>query len=106
MADNIIKITADIDSAMPITMCVVICSLNANAPARIAVMGSNTLNTDAFVAPILRVDIANVEVETIVGKIANPNKFSQAVLPSRPVVIVLLLKIICVRKTTEPTIMV
>ena len=106
MADNIINTTADIDSAMPITMLVVISSLNANAPARIAVIGSNTLNTDAFVAPILRVDIARVEVETIVGRIANPNKLSQAVSPTRPAVMLLLLKIIRVRKTTDPTIIV
>ena len=87
-------------------MLVVIGSLKANAPAKIAVIGSNTLSTDAFVAPILRVEMANVDVDIIVGRIANPNKLIQAVLLSRPVVMGLPQKMIRARKIVEPTIMV
>ena len=46
-------------------------------------IGSNTPNTEALVAPIFRVAMANVAVETMVGKRAKPAKFSQ----SPPVVI-------------------
>lgn len=44
---------------------------NISVPTRIAVIGSNTPSTEALVAPIFRVAIANVAVETMVGNIAN-----------------------------------
>ena len=51
---------------MSMTMFVVSGSPNIIVPTRIAVIGSNTPSTDAFVAPILRVAIASVAVETII----------------------------------------
>ena len=68
---------------MPRRMFVVKGSPNISVPIRIAVIGSNTPNTEALVAPIFRVAMANVAVETMVGKRAKPAKFSQ----SPPVVI-------------------
>ena len=55
--------------AMPIPkrMFVVKGSPNISVPIRIAVIGSNTPNTEALAAPIFRVAMANVAVETIVG---------------------------------------
>ena len=72
---------------MPTRIFIVIGSLNAIAPIRIAVTGSNTPKTDALVGPILRVARANEAVETTVGRIANPNRLSHAVVPSIPVII-------------------
>ena len=57
---------------MPITMFEVKGSPNISVPTRMAVIGSNTPSTEAFVAPILRVAMASVAVETIVGSSANP----------------------------------
>ena len=54
--------------AMPQTIAGVSGSPKAIVPTRIAVIGSNTPNTDAFVAPILRVATASVPVEIIVGE--------------------------------------
>ena len=45
---------------MPTMMFVVSGSANIIVPTKIAVIGSNTPSTDAFVAPILRVAIARV----------------------------------------------
>ena len=59
---------------MPTTMLVVSGSPNITVPTRMAVMGSKTPSTEAFVAPILRVAIASVAVETIVGSNAKPTK--------------------------------
>ena len=53
-------------------------SPNIRVPTRIAVIGSNTPRTEAFVAPILRVATANVAVEMIVGSIARPIRLSQS----------------------------
>ena len=60
------KVTATIDIRIPITMLEVRASPNTNVPTRIAVIGSNTPNTDAFVAPMFLVAIARVAVDTIV----------------------------------------
>lgn len=68
---------------MPRRMFVVKGSPNISVPIRIAVIGSNTPSTEALVAPIFRVAMANVAVETMVGKRAKPAKFNQ----SPPVVI-------------------
>ena len=63
---------------MPRTMLVVRASPKTSVPTRIAVIGSNTPSTDALVAPILRVAIANVAVDIIVGKIAKPTRLPHA----------------------------
>ena len=55
-------------------------------PTRMAVIGSNTPKTDALVAPMLRVAMASVAVETMVGKMASPTKLSQSSLLSMPAV--------------------
>ena len=65
---DIIKVTA---MTMPITMFEVNGSPKISVPTRIAAIGSNTPSTEALVAPIFRVAIANVAVETMVGNIAN-----------------------------------
>jgi len=52
---------------MPRIMFVVKGSPNISVPTRIAVIGSKTPSTEALVAPIFRVAMANVAVETIVG---------------------------------------
>ena len=68
---------------MPRRMLVVKGSPNISVPTRIAVIGSNTPSTEALVAPIFLVAMANVAVETMVGNRAKPTRFSQ----SQPVVI-------------------
>ena len=88
---------------MPTMMFVVSGSANIIVPTRIAVIGSNTPSTDAFVAPILRVAIARVAVDTMVGSSAKPIKFSHAVLPSIPAVIAVLESTIFPRNTVVPT---
>ena len=80
----IIKLTANIAISMPMIMLLVSASPKTNVPTRIAVMGSNTPSTDAFVAPILRVATASVEVDTMVGRIASHTKFNQSSLVSIP----------------------
>lgn len=82
----IINITAAIEIKIPTMIFVVNASPKTNVPMRIAVIGSNTPRTDALVAPIFRVATANVEVETMVGKTANPTRFNQAIFWSKPVV--------------------
>ena len=70
--------TETIAMPIPIMIFVVRGSEKINVPTSIAVIGSKTPNTEAFVAPILRVATASVAVEIIVGKIANPMMFSQS----------------------------
>ena len=89
---------------MPSTMLVVSGSPNISVPTRMAVIGSKTPSTEAFVAPILRVAMASVAVETIVGSRANPTKLSQSPPVVMPPVIALSEKIILPKKTTAPTI--
>lgn len=62
-------------------------SPNISVPTSIAVIGSKTPSTDAFVAPMLRVATANVAVDTIVGKMASPIKLSHDPTPSIPAII-------------------
>ena len=87
---------------MPTTMFVVNASPKTSVPTRIAVIGSNTPKTDAFVAPIFRVDKANVAVETTVGRRANPIKFSQSIPLSMPVVMSESELKIFIKKTSAP----
>ena len=68
---------------MPMIILDVKGSPNTRVPTSMAVIGSKTPRTDAFVAPILRVATASVAVEIIVGRIASPIRFIQ----SAPVVI-------------------
>ena len=89
---------------MPTTILVVSGSPNINVPTRMAVIGSKTPSTEAFVAPILRVAMASVAVETIVGNSAKPIKFSQAVLPSMPSVIAVSENRIIPKNTNAPTV--
>ena len=101
---EIINVTATMAMQMPTTMLVVSGSPNINVPTRMAVIGSKTPSTEAFVAPIFRVAMARVAVETIVGSSAKPTKFSQAIPPSIPVVIVVSENRIIPKKTVAPTV--
>ena len=83
---------------MPTTILVVSGSPNISVPTRIAVIGSKTPRTEAFVAPILRVAMASVAVETIVGSRANPTKFSQSPPELMPAVIAVSEKAILPKK--------
>ena len=74
----IINVTAIIAIKIPTTIFVVSASPKKSVPTRIAVIGSNTPSTEALVAPILRVEMASVEVDTIVGKTAKPIRLPQA----------------------------
>lgn len=73
------KTIATIVKMAPITIQRLIGSPITATPTAIAVMGSVTPKTDAFVGPINRVAQANAPVDTIVGKSANPSKFQIAV---------------------------
>ena len=79
------KVTATTEIRMPVMMLVVSASPNTKVPTRIAVIGSKTPKTDAFVAPMFLVAIARVAVETIVGKMASPMRLNHAIPPSSPV---------------------
>ena len=89
---------------MPKTIFVVNGSWNISVPINMAVIGSKTPSTEAFVAPILRVAIASDAVETMVGSRANPAKLSQSILSVIPVVIATLESIVLPRKTNAPTV--
>ena len=97
------KVIAPIASSMPTMIFAVNVSLNIIVPTRIAVIGSNTPNTDAFVAPILRVAKANVAVEIIVGNMASPMRFNQSLVQLMPAVISVPEWIIIAIKITAPT---
>lgn len=99
----IINVTAAMAMQIPIIIFVVKGSPNTSVPMRIAVMGSKTPSTDAFVAPIFRVAIAKVAVDTIVGRIAKPKIFIQLEVLEIPVVIDVSVKNILIRKTIAPT---
>ena len=75
----IMNVTATIAMTIPITILAVSGSPNMSVPTRIAVIGSNTPRTDAFVAPMFREATANVAVETTVGNRASPNRLNQSV---------------------------
>lgn len=97
------NVIAIIEIKIPTMMFVVIGSPKTNAPTSIAVIGSNTPRTDAFVAPIFLVAIANVAVETIVGSMASPMRLSHAILFTKPLVISTSDIISFIKNTTEPT---
>ena len=99
----IINVTAIIAMLMPMMIFVVSGSPSISVPTSMAVIGSNTPNTDAFVAPMLRVAMANVAVDTMVGSIANPIMLSQALQLSSPAVMGVDEKIILPKKTMAPT---
>ena len=101
---EIINVTAIIEMQMPSMMFVVSGSPNITVPTRIAVMGSNTPSTDAFVAPMLRVAMARDAVDTIVGSNARPIRLSHAAPPSMPAVIAVLERAIFPRNTIAPTV--
>ncbi len=103
LEETIINVMADIAINIPITILVVKASPNTKVPTRIAVIGSNTPSTEAFVAPIFRVESAKVAVETIVGKIASPSKLNQSQAVSIPLVMFPSDKAIFARNTTAPT---
>ena len=71
-------VTATTDMLIPAIIPAVRGSPNAIAPTRMAVIGSKTPNTEALVAPMLRVAIARVAVETMVGKMARPRRYAHA----------------------------
>ena len=96
------KVIAPIANSMPTMIFVVNASLKTIVPTRIAVIGSNTPNTDALVAPMLRVAMASVAVDTIVGKMANAIRFAHAFTPSKPVVIPVSDNKILPKNTTAP----
>ena len=81
------NVTATIAMDIPKIMFVVSGSSNIKVPTTIAVIGSNTPRTDAFVAPMLREAMAKVAVETIVGRIARPIRLNQSVHAVIPAVI-------------------
>ena len=83
----IMNITANMAINMPMMMLLVSASPKTKVPTRMAVIGSNTPSTEAFVAPIFRVATANVAVDTIVGRMASPIRLSQARLLSMPAII-------------------
>ena len=59
-------------------------SPKTNVPTRIAVIGSKTPKTEAFVAPMFLEAIAKDAVDTIVGRTARPMRLPQAIAPSIP----------------------
>lgn len=69
---------------MPAVIVDVSGSQKAKVPIRMAVIGSKTPSTAVFVAPILRVEMAIVRVEIIVGIIASPTIFPHPCHPSIP----------------------
>ena len=89
---------------MPTTILVVSGSPNISVPTRMAVIGSKTPSTEAFVAPILRVAMARVAVETMVGSSAKPTKFNQSPLVVMPAVMAVSEKAIFPKNTTAPTV--
>ena len=89
--------------AIPITIVGVSGSPKATVPTKIAVMGSNTPNTEAFVAPILRVATARVAVDIIVGRTASQSSDSHAFTPLMPLVRGTSEIRVPIQKTTEPT---
>ena len=80
----IMKVMATTEMRMPTTMLAVRASPNTMAPTKIAVMGSNTPSTEAFVAPMFRVAKASVAVDTTVGSNASPTRLLHAATPSMP----------------------
>ena len=76
------KVTATMEMRMPAMMFGVSASPKTTVPTKIAVIGSKTPNTDAFVAPMFLVATARDAVETIVGRTARPMRLHHADPPS------------------------
>ena len=89
---------------IPTMMFAVSGSPNISVPTSMAVMGSNTPKTEALVAPILRVAIASVAVDTMVGSSAKPAKLSQSVLVEIPSVMAVSESSTFPRNTKQPTV--
>ena len=79
-------------------------SPKTTVPTRIAVIGSKTPNTEAFVAPMFLEAIARVAVDTIVGRTARPMRLPQAIAPSIPDMSSVPESEHLVKNTTVPTI--
>lgn len=84
--ETIIKTTAATERIMPMTIFVDRTSPKTSVPISIAVIGSKTPSTEAFVAPIFRVEMASVAVDTTVGNSARPKMLNHPAQPSIPVV--------------------
>ena len=82
----IMKVTATMEMRMPAMMFGVSASPKMTVPTRIAVIGSKTPNTDAFVAPMFLVATARDAVETIVGRTARPMRLHDAIPQSLPAI--------------------
>ena len=65
--------------------------------------GSNTPITEALVAPMLRVAIANVAVETMVGSNASHTRFIQAMAQDIPCVNAVAAVMLRTKNTAAPT---
>lgn len=102
LVTEIMNVTAIIEMEIPAIIFVVSGSSNINVPTTMAVIGSNTPSTDAFVAPMFLDAIANVEVEITVGSRANPKRLSQSCQFVIPVVIVVSELMILHRNTIVP----
>ena len=103
LVDIIIKVMASIAIIIPMTMLFVRVSPKTRVPTKIAVIGSNTPSTDAFVAPMFRVATANVAVDMMVGRMARQTKLSQSRLQSMPVIISVPEMAVRSRNTVAPT---
>ena len=100
----IMNVTATIAMEIPTMIFVVSGSPNMTVPTTMAVIGSKTPRTDAFVAPILRDAMAKVAVETIVGNSARPIRLSQSVPVVIPAVMAVPEKMIFPMNTIAPTV--
>ena len=89
---------------MPVMMFAVSASPKTTVPTRIAVNGSKTPNTEAFVAPMFLVAIAKDAVDTIVGRTARPMRLNQDITPSSPDMSSVPESEHLVKNTTVPTI--
>ena len=70
------KRTAARQRVMPMTMRVVMGSRKSSVPIRMAVTGSNTPRIAVRVGPMLRVAMARVSREIMVGNMARPVRLS------------------------------
>ena len=78
-------------------------SPNTRVPTRMAVTGSKTPRTEAFVAPMFLVATARVAVDTMVGKMARPTRLIHAFAPSIPFISSVPEDRLFVKKTAAPT---
>ena len=69
---------------IPATIFSVSGSEKTKVPIKIAVTGSKAPNTEVFVGPIMRVEMAIVSIAIIVGKTAKPIRFITSKVVSMP----------------------